>query len=83
MTMQLVVVAFVVAACAVYAAWALMPAALRRPLAAALLRLPLPVPLARGLRRAAQGGGACGCEGCDAKPVSAAPGPRVIRIHRR
>ena len=88
--LQQAAVAAIVAPSAVYAAWSLLPAALRRALARRLLRAPLPAPLARPLQRAARGGGACGCDGCDAKPAngqgqrSAAAAPVVapIRLHR-
>ncbi|URI11246.1 hypothetical protein MW290_20020 [Aquincola tertiaricarbonis] len=87
--LQQAAVAAIVAPSAMYAAWALLPAALRSALARRLLRLPLPARLARPLQRAARGGGACGCDGCDAKPGKAAvrdaSGPTAvpIRLHRR
>ena len=71
---QTVVVAFLVAGCAVYAAWALMPAAARRGIALALLKRPLPGVAARFLRRHAEAASGCGCDGCD-RNVGAAPTP--------
>ena len=62
---QLVVVALVVAACAVYAAWTLAPRALRRRAATALLRRPWPVRIARFLERHAAADDGCACDGCD------------------
>lgn len=86
--MQHLVVGLLVALCSVYALWTLMPTALRRPLAGWLLRVPgvgQGGPLASVLHRAAAGPNACGCDGCDAKPVAR---PRAdaavpIRIHRK
>lgn len=85
--MQHLVVGLLVALCSVYALWSLMPAALRRPLARWLLRVPglgQGGPLAGALRRAAAGPGACGCDGCDAKPAARARADAAapIRIHR-
>ena len=72
--MQTIVVALLVAGCAVYAAWALMPAAARRGVAVALLKRPLPGGAARFLRRHAEAASGCGCDGCD-RNVGAAPPP--------
>ena len=63
--LQSVVVACLVVACAVYAAWTLLPAAARRGLALALLQRPLPGVAARFLRRHAEAASSCGCAGCD------------------
>lgn len=80
---QMAVVLAVVAGCALYAGWALMPAAARRWMARALLRWPLPGFMAQFFRKAAQrAGSACGCDGCDVPPA-AAPQEHPIRIHRR
>jgi hypothetical protein len=65
MDLQSSIVALLVAGCSVYAAWKLMPAALRRAIAGALTKLPLPAKLAAPLQRAAQTSGGCGCDGCD------------------
>jgi len=74
---QTIVVALLVAGCAVYAAWALMPAAARRGVAVALLKRPLPGLAARFLRRHAESASGCGCDGCDrnvaAPPAAARP----------
>ena len=88
-TVQWLVVALVVVASTAYATWTLMPATLRRQLAAALLRLPLPTAIASRLRAVATSASSCGCSGCDhnsparsdADPKSA--GPRPITLHRR
>jgi uncharacterized protein DUF6587 len=86
---QWLVVAAVVLASTVYAAWALMPAALRRALAAAALRLPLPAPIAARMRVQATRVSSCGCAGCDGKGTApgVAPSPeaaaRPIEFHRR
>jgi hypothetical protein len=79
--LQPMIVALLVPVCALYAAWKLMPAAARRPIALALLRVPhLPRSLDATLRRAAKASSGCGCDGCDQaekKPAAAAgaPGP--------
>ena len=67
-------VALLVIGSAAYAAWTLMPAAARRALARATLRLPLPDALAARLRRAAQGTSGCGCAGCDHAAVKPGDG---------
>lgn len=86
--MQQLVVGLLVVLCSVYALWSLMPAALRRPLAGWLLRMPgigQGGPLAGLLRRAAAVPNACGCDGCDAKPAAPARTDAAvpIRIHRK
>ena len=63
--MQTVAAVVLVAACAVYAAWALLPAAARRGIASALLKRPLPPFAARFLRRRIDASTGCGCDGCD------------------
>ena len=63
--LQSMIVAVLVIGCAAYAAWSLRPAAGRRALAGALLRLPLPVALAARCRKAAAAPSGCGCSGCD------------------
>ncbi len=81
--MQELIVALIVVGCAGYAAWALMPSALRRAVAARLQHGPWPAPIARGLQKAALAPTGCGCDaGCPAKaakPMAAQP----IHIHRR
>ncbi len=84
--MQTLIVTLLVVGCIVYAAWALMPAALRRPLAAALLGLPLPGRLRRTVEAAArQKAGGCGCDGCDraAKPPARPATVQPLTFHRR
>ncbi len=79
---QPVVVMALVPACAVYAAWALMPAGLRRPLAAALARWPL-IGRLPAVSRAAKGPVGCGCDGCDRSTLAAKPADgssNVIRV---
>ena len=74
MDMQTVLTALLVAACSGYAAWKLMPDALRRKLAAWVGR-PLP---------AASGGCGSGCDGCGSNPPPrSTPGESVIRIVRQ
>ncbi len=82
--MQVLIVTLLVVGCAGYAAWTLMPAALRRPLAGALLSLPLPARLRRRCEAAARTAGGCGCDGCDhaAKPAAAAAA-KPITFHAR
>jgi hypothetical protein len=72
--MQVLVVALLVAACSIYAAWVLMPGIARRALATTLLKMPMPSALAGRLRKAATASSGCGCDGCDAAP---APAPAV------
>lgn len=71
MGLQSLIVALVVAGSFVYAAWNLMPAALRRWLASQLLRLPVPQPFLAPLRKAVQVSGGCDCSGCDRAPARA------------
>jgi len=81
--MQDLIVALIVAGCTGYAAWVLMPSALRRTLAQGALRWPLPQALASRLRRAAAAPTGCACDGCDSKPKPAANAAHPIQIHRR
>ncbi|MCE9661046.1 MAG: hypothetical protein K8R60_21160 [Burkholderiales bacterium] len=86
--MQTLVVALLVSGCTLYAAWALMPAASRRGIATALLRLPLPHPVAGFMRRHATAASGCGCDGCDrngaAKPAAGLPDrPVPLVFHPR
>ncbi len=69
---QTLIVSMMVAAATAYATWTLMPAAGRRRLATALLKLPIPEAPARMLRRAAQATAGCGCDGCDHAPAKSA-----------
>ena len=71
MNFQLPVVVLLVALSFAYAAWSLMPQALRAALARGLLRLPLPTYVRQRLLRAALASAGCGCAGCDKAPVAA------------
>ena len=81
--MQSLLVVLLVVGCSVYAVWALMPAAGRRRLATALLRLPLPDALASRLSAAARA--APGCSSCGScGPAAKAPpraGTQAITFH--
>ena len=84
--LQWLVVGAVVAGSIVYASWTLMPAALRRTVAAAALKLPLPDALARRLRAHASAAASCGCSGCERNqpsPDRQAPTARPLTLHRR
>jgi hypothetical protein len=63
---QNIVVVLLVAGCFVYTLWTLAPKAPRSRLAAALLKLPLPLPLLlQGpLTAAVRQQGGCACDGC-------------------
>lgn len=80
--LQAAIVFLLVGGCAVYAAWRLMPAALRRATARGLLRLPLPARWRNALGAvAAAGASGCGCSGCDRAVPAAKTQPLVF--HRR
>ena len=88
MLLQSLVVVLIVAGCAVYVAWTLMPASLRRAIALALLKLPLPGGVASFMRRHSAQASGCGCDGCDKSVLKAAPpaGPAssaTITFHPR
>ncbi|MEO7056779.1 MAG: DUF6587 family protein [Caldimonas sp.] len=84
MHLQSIIVAVIVAACAVYVAWTLMPSAARRQVALRLLAHRLPEPLAARMRRHAQASSGCGCDGCDKAPAQAPPpAVQAIRFHPR
>jgi hypothetical protein len=91
---QSIVVAFLVIACTLRAAWILAPAAARRPLARALLALALPSGIAKALRKHVDAASGCACDGCDRGSAAAkAPAPTAganatptiapITFHRR
>jgi len=81
--LQNLIVALLVAGCAVYAAWTLMPATARRGIATSLLKLPLPAALELKMRRAATVSSGCGCDGCDHAPAKTArAAPQVVTFHR-
>ncbi len=73
MLVQSLAVAVIVAACVTWAAWTLMPAVLRRPLARALLRLPLPRRLFAAIERQTVEASGCACDGCDKGKLRSAP----------
>ncbi len=81
MIVQTVVVACLVAACMTYAAWTLMPASMRRTLALALLKLPLPKFFSAVMEKHSAMSSGCACDGCDksekvvAKRPAAGPMP--------
>ncbi len=82
--LQTLIVALLVVACSVYAAWTLMPAAARRAIALKLLKLPLPGQLALKMIKSATVSSGCGCDGCDHAPAKAEPkAPQVIIFHPR
>jgi hypothetical protein len=72
MYVQWALVAVVVAFSAAYALWTLMPASLRRTLAAASLHLPLPNSLAARMRANAERRSPSGCSGCARNPLQRA-----------
>jgi hypothetical protein len=79
---QNLIVALLVGGCFVYALWTLAPKALRRRLAVALLRLPVPQVLQKPLTAAVRQQGCCGCDGCDG-PAAAQQAPvKPIRFVR-
>ena len=81
--LQNLIVALLVFGCAVYAAWALMPAAARRGIAGSLLKLPLPTAFESKMRKAATVSSGCGCDGCDHAPAKTArAAPQVVTFHR-
>ena len=65
MSTQLLIVILLVTFCSLYAAWALMPAVVRRFVAQRLIRLPLGQTLKAPLVRAATTSSGCDCSGCD------------------
>ena len=82
--MQALIVALLVAACSIYAAWVLMPGVARRALATTLLKLTLPSGVVGRLRKAATASSGCGCDGCDAAPAkSAKSATQVVTFHPR
>ena len=89
---QTLIVALLVLACSLRAAWILAPAAVRRRAARAMLGWPLPSRVATALRKhAADPGAGCACDGSDANvargaaaPAKAAAGQTApITFHRR
>jgi hypothetical protein len=68
LVVQWLVVAVLVAGCAMYAAWTLVPAAARRRVATAAMDRHWP--FERFWRRHAQAPSGCGCDGCDAASLA-------------
>jgi len=64
--MQDLIVGLIVAACAVYAAWVLMPASWRRGAAGRFANGPLPSAVRARFQRLSKSAPGCGCDGCDA-----------------
>ncbi|MEP7099125.1 MAG: hypothetical protein ABI781_01365 [Burkholderiales bacterium] len=82
--MQTLIVALLVIGCSTYAAWTLMPAAVRRAIASSVLKLPLPEAFAAKMRKAATVSSGCGCDGCDHAPTKAASKTQqVVTFHPR
>jgi len=84
--LQSLIVALLVAACCVYVAWSLLPAAARRAVAVAMLRVPLPAGAARFMRKhaVASAAGGCACEGCEhAGAAVKAPAEQPVIFQRR
>ncbi len=85
--MQSLIVIVLVCACSLHALWTLLPAAARRSLAVAMLRLPhLPGRLEARLRKSAQAASGCGCDGCDhaeKKRAVTPPTQQTITFHPR
>ena len=85
---QSLIVALIVTACSVYAAWTLMPSAARRTAAGWMLKLPLPSVLAAPFERAARAASGCGCDGCDRSELKPTAGgapnaARPLTFHPR
>ena len=76
---QILLTTVIVAACALYAAWVLMPAAARRWFVRGLLAASLPKALAEAISPYASAPTGCACDGCDrsalAKPKNATTTP--------
>ncbi len=73
---QTLIVVLIVACSAAYVLWALLlPAAARRGMARALLRLHWPDALACRLQAMARAPSGCACDGCDARAPADAPQP--------
>jgi hypothetical protein len=82
MNLQVLITGLLVAACAVYCAWSLMPAVLRQGLAKRMLTF---APKQAWLQRAARPASGCGsgCDGCGEANPASATGTKVIRIHKQ
>jgi hypothetical protein len=86
-TMQALLVAPIVAGCALYAVWRLLTAGARRRVAGALLRLHPPAALCGPLQRVVDQPSGCACDGCakrvDETPFTARTKPIVFHPRRR
>lgn len=74
MNFQVLTAAVVVALSFAYAAWALMPQALRAALALGLLGFPIPGFMRQRLLASANASACGACSGCDKAPVSTVNG---------
>ena len=84
MSMQALIVFGLVVGSLAYALWTLMPQAVRRAWASALLRLPLPQRLRRALQAAAATTSGCCCSGCDlAQPKAPSSPVQALVFHPR
>lgn len=84
MSIQALIVFGLVTGSLAYALWTLMPQAVRRALAGALLRLPLPQRLRPALQAAAEAKSGCCCSGCDlAQPKAPRPLAQALVFHPR
>ena len=85
MLAQTLIVGVLVAGCAIYSLWTLMPAGARRHVAQRLLKRRLPNALRTRLLRHAQAASGCGCDGCDrgSKTPSTGSAVKPIRFERR
>ena len=85
MNLQLLIVALLVALSFAYAAWTLMPQALRATLARRLLGLHLPGFMRQRLLAAANARVGYGCSGCDKAPspsANSAPSSLPVQAQR-
>ena len=81
--MQDLAVGLIVAGCAVYATWVLMPAAWRRATASRALSLPLPALVRIRLERLVRSAPGCGCDGCDASGPKKSAEAQPMRFIRK
>jgi hypothetical protein len=82
MAAQVFIVALLVVSCTTYVAWTLMPAAARRLIAEAALRVPLPRWLAAPFLKATKPASACGgCDNCGDTPAK--PALQPVKFHPR
>jgi hypothetical protein len=81
--MQAVIVAVIVSVAAAYAAWTLMPVALRRWVLAQLRRLMPAAAHALLARLNAEETGCNSCKGCATDAGAPSPAIKTIELHRR